>query len=529
MSYRSNFSSQISMDDSFELLSERKKQVVLKSWAKGFAEVVFPAIDSEAFKVLYKDCSASRPATPANYVIGALLIKEMFGLTDDETVEMIQCDVRAQYALHSTSLEEQPISDRTFSRFRERLYNYERESGKDLLKEEMQKLSDVFCNYLGINKKLKRMDSLMVSTHAKTMSRLEIIYATVSKCVDLIKKNEREELIPEEMRHYLKKDDLNEVIYYAKNEDVNEKLQKVINEALEIRQIMDCDEWYDSTEYQLLIRVLNEQSENGKPKDKSDIHSDSMQNPNDPDATYRKKAGKDHKGYVGNIIESIGSNGVSQITDFDYQENTHSDQSFSKEYIEKNNNETMIADGAYGSVELQELAEKNNIRLITTSLTGKEADPVYAEYELNEEGTEVITCAQGHQPKSSTYYEKTEMIRMKMELHNCLNCPMKDHCQAKMQRKAAVVMLSKKMVMRARYLKKLGTEEYKKLTRQRNAVEGVMSVLRRRYHVDEIPVFGKELSKIYFYLKVGAFNVVKLLRHMTEPQENPEIELQYTL
>ena len=65
MAYRSDFSKQISMNDSFELLSDRKKNVVLKSWAKGFADTVYPAIDSDAFKVLYKDNPASRPATPA--------------------------------------------------------------------------------------------------------------------------------------------------------------------------------------------------------------------------------------------------------------------------------------------------------------------------------------------------------------------------------------------------------------------------------------------------------------------------------
>lgn len=270
MAYRSDFSKQISMNDSFELLSDRKKNVVLKSWAKGFADTVYPAIDSEAFKVLYKDNPASRPATPASFVIGALLIKEMLGLTDDEVVEMIQCDVRAQYALHTTSLEEQPISDRTLSRFRERLYNYEQETGIDLLKEEMKKLSDIFCNYLNINRKLKRMDSLMVSTHAKSMSRLELIYTTVSKCASLLKSKNCEDLIPEEMRHYLEDDDLNEVIYYAKGEDVEPRLQKVIDEAYKMKDIMSTDDWYDTAEYQLLIRVLKEQSDdNGKPRNKS--------------------------------------------------------------------------------------------------------------------------------------------------------------------------------------------------------------------------------------------------------------------
>ena len=517
MAYRSSFSNQISMNDSFELLSDRKKNVVLKSWAKGFSDTVYPAIDSEAFKVLYKDNPASRPATPASFVIGALLIKEMLGLTDDEVVEMIQCDVRAQYALHTTSLEEQPISDRTLSRFRERLYNYEQETGIDLLKEEMKKLSDIFCNYLNINRKLKRMDSLMVSTHAKSMSRLELIYTTVSKCASLLKSKNCEDLIPEEMKHYLEDDDLNEVIYYAKGEDVEPRLQKVIDEAYKMKDIMSTDDWYDTAEYQLLIRVLKEQSDdNGKPRNKKEIKSNYMQNPNDTDATYRKKAGKNHKGYVGNIIEAIGEKGATQIVDFDYDKNIHADQDFSKEYIENNSDETMIADGAYGSVELQEMAEKKNIQLVTTCLTGKETDPVFSDYKLNEEGTEVIVCAEGYTPEENTYYENSGLIRMKMALEKCKNCPKREQCRVSMQKKAAVVTVSKKMVIRAKYLQKLGTEEYKTLTKKRNAVEGVMSVLRRRYRVDEIPVFGKERSKIYFYLKVGAFNVVKLLRHMNK-------------
>jgi len=323
----------------------------------------------------------------------------MFGLTDDETVEMIQCDMRAQYALHSTSLEEQPISDRTFSRFRERLYNYEQATGIDLLKIEMEKVADRFCAYLNINKKLKRMDSLMIAMHAKTMSRLEIIYSIVSKCVQLLKKMGHEELIPEDMEHYLDQNDLNEVIYYAKDEDVEPRLQKAIDEAVKIKAIMDSDEWYDSTEYQLLLRVLNEQSEDGKTKDKNQIKPDSLQNPNDPDATYRKKASKDHNGYVGNIVEANGDNGASQIVDFDYDQNNHADREYSRDYLENNSDETVIAD-----------------------------------FKLNEEGNEVNKCPDGHEPVSQKFYKKTEMIRGKMNLCDCSHCPLKENCHVKLQK-----------------------------------------------------------------------------------------------
>ena len=69
-------------------------------------------------------------------------------------------------------------------------------------------------------------------------------------------------------------------------------------------------------------------------------------------------------------------------------------------------------------------------------------------------------------------------------------------------------------------MKLLGTEEYRKLSRQRNAIEGIPSVLRRKYHVDEIPVFRKMRSKIFFYCKVGAFNAVKLIIHLPKVRVN---------
>ena len=111
--------------------------------------------------------------------------------------------MRYQYALHTTNLEEQPVSDRTFSRFRERLYTYEQETGRDLLAEEMASLADVFADFMKLTRNLKRMDSMMVATHSKRMSRLEIIYQVNSNAVRLIHRLGEEELLPQELHHYL--------------------------------------------------------------------------------------------------------------------------------------------------------------------------------------------------------------------------------------------------------------------------------------------------------------------------------------
>lgn len=536
MSFKSNKHQQISLNDSYMNLSLRTKKIISNSWCKDFADIVFPAINEERFAVLYSDNKSSRPNTPVNIIVGALILKENAGISDDELLESICCDVRHQYALHTTHLDDQPVSDRTFSRFRERLYNYELETGCNLLEEEMMHLSDVFAEYMNLNSNIKRMDSMMVATKSKRMSRLEIIYTTTSNAIRLIHRIGCDDLITSELLHYLDEEDYNQVIYYCKGDDVSSRLEKVLLEAELVRMIMSCDEWYDFQEYKLLVRVLSEQSSmdeagNITAKEKSEISSSSLQNPSDPDATYRQKAGKSHKGYVGNIIETVGENGNSLITGIGYENNIHSDSEFCKEYIANREEdavaEIMIADGAYSGKENMELAKSKNTELVTTALSGRDTNPIYAGFSFSEDKKEVLTCPMGHSPIKSTYYPKTGMCRANFAKNFCGQCPHKVDCNAKEQRKNYAIHVSSNMAERARYKEKLSTEKYQKLTRMRNAVEGIPSVFRRRYHVDDIPVFGLIRSKQFFTCKVIAYNFNKVLRYTQKTREKSAKNLRF--
>ena len=71
-----------------------------------------------------------------------IILKELNGLTDDEIIEECEFDFRYQYALHTTSYENQPLSNRTFSRFRERNAAYELTTGKDLIHDCIVALSE---------------------------------------------------------------------------------------------------------------------------------------------------------------------------------------------------------------------------------------------------------------------------------------------------------------------------------------------------------------------------------------------------
>ena len=86
MSFKENSYQQISFTDSFSGLTAREQKALEKSWAKVFADEIFPAIDEKRFSVLYSN-KASRPNTPVNVIVGALIIKELFDYSDDEMVE----------------------------------------------------------------------------------------------------------------------------------------------------------------------------------------------------------------------------------------------------------------------------------------------------------------------------------------------------------------------------------------------------------------------------------------------------------
>ena len=67
MAFVANDNQQLTLTDSTLNLTQREKRVLEKSWAKTFAEKVFPAIDESIFSALYSD-KASRPNTPWTYV-----------------------------------------------------------------------------------------------------------------------------------------------------------------------------------------------------------------------------------------------------------------------------------------------------------------------------------------------------------------------------------------------------------------------------------------------------------------------------
>ena len=481
MSFKENSYQQISFTDSFSGLTAREQKALEKSWAKVFADEIFPAIDEKRFSVLYSD-KASRPNTPVNVIVGALIIKELFDYSDDEMVENLMLDFRLQYALHTTSFEEQPLSDKTLSRFRRRCYDYETLHNKDLYHDCVKDLSASIAKLMRISGKIRRMDSMMIESNIRKLSRMELIYTCISKLAVSVNKT-NDSALPEDLKHYTDPNDFNRVIYHQRSTDAEERLKQLLADADKLLALCEA-EYQDSTEYDLFVRCLSEQTvvENAtrrlRTKADGGMSSSMMQNPSDPEATFRSKAGKEHL-----------------------------------ERMEKQEERTVIiADGAYSGTENTQLAAEKNVELITTSLTGKPAPDIMADFEFNEEGTRVLRCPAGYVPKSCSYKKQSNQCAVSFLREQCASCPYQDQCKPKIYKRVAKIVTSKAAHERAKVQRNMSTEEFKNYARLRNGVETVPSNIRRNYHLEKMPR-GKQRGKFFFGSKIAALNFRKLFNY----------------
>ncbi len=99
--------------------------------------------------------------------------KELNGWTDEDTIAALYFDYRVQYALGISDFDRERICINTLGNFRSRLYEYAEAQGRDLLGEEISRLTEALINISGMDTRLARQDSLMISANCKQMGRLD--------------------------------------------------------------------------------------------------------------------------------------------------------------------------------------------------------------------------------------------------------------------------------------------------------------------------------------------------------------------
>lgn len=241
-------------------------------------------------------------------------------------------------------------------------------------------------------------------------------------------------------------------------------------------------------------------------KEEVENPSEVLLNPSDPEATFRYKAGGKH---LGNVVESVGENG-SLITDYDYQQNTYADNQFMKDYLENQDNFSndafIVADGAYSGEKNSHLAADHNLKLVTTNFNGRKPDEIYIDFVFTDDGHYLLKCKNGYTPEECIYDPSNDRSVAYFKTCECKKCTYKERCNPRFLKTRVRKEVSWKSVGRSKQLQYMKTEEFSAYAKFRNGVEAIPSLLRRRYHVDKIPVRGKNRTRLFFGFKIAALD-----------------------
>src|ERR1017187_4353678 len=133
------------------LLSDEKRRRLEQDWPGQFRAHALPMIDEDQFRDLY--CADNgRPNKPVRTVVGALILKEMFDLTDEQTLYRLDFDLGWQVALNLTP-EDAHCCQKTLHNFRAKLL------GKETAKQLFNSMTEQMLKKLGLSVDRQRLDS----------------------------------------------------------------------------------------------------------------------------------------------------------------------------------------------------------------------------------------------------------------------------------------------------------------------------------------------------------------------------------
>lgn len=260
---------------SFDLdFNSREKMLerIKSTWAEVFMRVIMPLLEKaeEDFADLYcKDNGA--PNTPVALLLGVLILKEIFDLTDEEALEHLEYNLLWQYAL-DIHFEDAHVCRKTLHNFRVKLL----QSGWH--RELFNRLTKQIIALFGLKIGRQRLDSTHIAGNMKVVGRLGLFVQTIEQFLFKLKRMAQKN---PEIAEYLKKLPerfhkryLEREGYFGdtRSSQAARKLQSCAQDIWVLLQLFENEPKVSNLkQFKTLKRLFKEQctvddADNGKPK-----------------------------------------------------------------------------------------------------------------------------------------------------------------------------------------------------------------------------------------------------------------------
>jgi len=499
-----------------------------------FYELIFCNIKEEDFACLYSDID-SRPNAPINCLVSALLLQNKQRLTYERLFDSIKFNLLTKIALGLQTLDEVPFSEATLFNFQNRLASHFIQTGGNLFEKAFDHLTQKQLKELKIKTDIQRTDSFQAASNIRRYTRLQLLVEMLIRIYRVI--TEEDQRQHEGLFSPYVKKTSGQFIYRLSGEDIPKELERVgqvykeINDKLkpkypevEIFKIFErvYSEHFTSVEEKIIVRSTDE------------LTSSMIQSPDDIDATYRKKQGKEFYGQTINIVETCNpDNQLNLITDISVHANNVDDSKELNERIDAVKEKTpelkeLHFDGAYPSEANDEKFEEHSITPVQTAIRGRVPDGVEIKIEQNcLSGRQVSESADGGKYLGEslrfsvscpiqTVESKPGRKRFKAEfdLGICSTCLLASKCQLIKKKKSKVYYFTQE-----EYLKRKRIESIEKIPEERRGlrvnVEATVSEFTRKMNNRKLKVRGFFKAQTFAYAVGIGVNFGRIYRSLS--------------
>ena len=508
-------------------LPDKEKERLSQSWAATFYEACFCRIDEDIFSILYSD-KASRPNVPVNVLVGLEIMKSGFGWSDAELEDALHFNLQVRYALGYSSLDKGHFELRTVYNFRNRLTRHMQETGENLLEEVFEQITDEQIAALKLKTGKMRMDSTQIASNIRQMSRLQLLVEVLHRVWRML--DEEAQAIYEEMFKAYVENTSGQYVYHIQSGEGQQHLEAM---GHVMRQLVNelAKDYQDEMAYQVLTRVYGEhfvEVESGlRPKVGKELSAQSLQSPDDWEATYRKKNGKGYKGYVTNVTETCApDNDLQLIVKVQTEANNVDDADMLNNavpnLVERADVNELHTDGGFNSDAVDVRLNDESIEQFQTAIRGKKnkksddaplnvSDFVFVS---NKKGIpQTVRCPQGQQVAVRSA-RKEERFTALFEQATCATCPLLSKCPTDLLRRKPkrVLRFSQKQVNIARRCE--NQRKAKASGRNlRSAVEATVRSVKHPFGNGKLPVRGKRRVSMMMIASAAMTNVRRIWRY----------------
>lgn len=500
-------------------LPERTRQRLEASWAGTFRREVFERIDEVRFAVLYS-AKDSRPNVPVNVLLGLDILKSGRNWTDEEMYEHFLFDLQVRHALGCDNFGEGDCELRTIYNFRRRLAEHFLKTGENLVNQAFEQITDAQMAGLGLKTDQQRLDSTMVLSNIADHSRLELLIQVIQRLWRVlgVADQERHQAL---CQPYVK-ESAGQYTYRLKGRAVVWEHIRLVGEVLQ-RLLLEMRAAYAQEPiYGVAQRFFEEnfvvEDASLRAKENKDIGPGCLQSVDDVEATYRKKTNRAYKGFVANIAETCNpENPVQLIDQVQVAANQVSDIELLKSGIphlkERTGVAAVVTDGGYVSPTVDEVLRDQQVRQITTGLTGtlpdhREGRLAFSDFEITlDQAGEVsrVSCPAG-QPAQIEATASGKSYRLTFATQDCQTCPffLQGQCPVEVKRDQCGFSLPKDRAQSAhrRWLFERHKQEARNL---RTAVEATVYQLKHKWAKGKVRVRG--LFRVTVTVIGAAFSV----------------------